>query len=98
MRYEVRFVGDDALPSGVDYAFARQDGETYLFVKRGAVETQADECDILSRAWNFWESQMPQEGPPRRTVRGHVNVARGVAALLLAGYGIGVVKLGSAVI
>lgn len=55
MEYQVRFVGNSALPEGVDYAFARQANETFLFVKRSAMD-EVGHCDALSRAWETWQS------------------------------------------
>lgn len=55
MQYQVRFVQDDSLPVGVEWAFARTPGETYLFVKQSAIDDAAGRCDALSRAWEAWQ-------------------------------------------
>jgi hypothetical protein len=56
MHYRVMFVGDSDLPEGVDYAFARTTDQTYLFVKRSAVNAAAPGCcDALSRSFATWE-------------------------------------------
>lgn len=56
MRYEVRFVGDDALPVGVDYTFAVTLGKTYLFMKRSACAgVSFGECQALTRSFSTWE-------------------------------------------
>lgn len=60
MRYQVRFVRDDSLPSGVDYAFARQGGDTYLFVRHSAVDPQTGACIALTRAWECWQAAEAQ--------------------------------------
>jgi F0F1-type ATP synthase epsilon subunit len=67
MRYQVRFVSDTALPEGVEYAFARQGNETYLFVKRGAVDVTSGRCDALTRAWERWEDADAAAAPLRLT-------------------------------
>jgi hypothetical protein len=60
MRYQVEFVSDDSLPAGVEWAFARTLGETYLFVKRSAIEaTQEGRDDVLCRAWTAWQATHP---------------------------------------
>lgn len=60
MRYQVRFVSDIALPEGVEYAFASQRGETYLFVKQSAIDIATGRCDALSRAWETWQGAQRQ--------------------------------------
>lgn len=55
MRYEVRFVEDTELPSEVDYAFVRFADQTYLFMKRTAVEAAAGPCGALTRSFNLWQ-------------------------------------------
>jgi hypothetical protein len=65
MRYQVRFVSDTSLPEGVEYAFARQGDETYLFVKQGAVDTTSGRCDALSRAWERWQDADAESVPMR---------------------------------
>lgn len=60
MDYQVRFVSEDALPAGVDYAFARQAGSTYLFVKASAVGHPSGRCDALTRAWECWQAAEAQ--------------------------------------
>ena len=55
MEYQVRFVGNSALPEGVEYAFACQAGETFLFVKRSAVNAVTGHPDALSRARETWQ-------------------------------------------
>ena len=55
MRYQVRFVSDHSLPEGVAWAFARQAGETYLFVKQSTINARTGCCDALDRAWTAWE-------------------------------------------
>jgi len=56
MRYQVRFVADGTLPSGVEWAFARTLGETYLFVTQSAIDTTTGRCEALCRAWTAWQS------------------------------------------
>lgn len=56
MGYEVRFVESGSLPRGIDWAFARAEGETYLFVSRDAIDPESGRCDALCRAWTTWES------------------------------------------
>lgn len=58
MRYQVRFVDDAALPE-VEWAFARIDGTTYLFVRRSAIDTSTGACDALTRAWEAWQRVDP---------------------------------------
>lgn len=53
--YQVVFVKDSELPNGVDYAFARMDEHTYLFMKRSAVDADPGRCDALTRSFNTWE-------------------------------------------
>lgn len=55
MRYQVRFVGDDSLPSEVQWVLARTLGQTYLFVKQSAVDPTTGRCDALSDAWEAWQ-------------------------------------------
>lgn len=55
MRYQVRFVGNDDLPEGVEWVFARQAGHTYLFVKQSAICEETGRCKALSRAWQVWQ-------------------------------------------
>jgi hypothetical protein len=54
MRYEVRFVSDHSLPAGVTWAFARQAGEAYLFVKSSAIDPVTGRCEALDRAREVW--------------------------------------------
>ena len=61
MRYQVRFVGDDQLPSEVEYVFVCIDGQTYLFVKGSAVDPATGRCDALTRAWSTWEASLQLE-------------------------------------
>jgi hypothetical protein len=58
MRYQVEFVSDDSLPAGVEWVFARTLGETYLFVKRSAIDHARDGHgdDVLCRAWTAWQA------------------------------------------
>lgn len=63
MRYQVRFVRDESLPSGVEYVFARVAGETFLFVKQSAIDTRTGHCDALTRAWNTWQASVEREQP-----------------------------------
>lgn len=56
MEYQVRFVGDAAMPEGVEWAIARQAGETYLFVKCSAIGSATGRCDVLTRAWESWQA------------------------------------------
>lgn len=58
MRYQVRFVSDEALPE-VDWAFARVGATTYLFVRQSAVDVHTGECDVLTRAWETWQRVDP---------------------------------------
>lgn len=56
MCYEVRFVQDSELPEGVDYAFAKAGGCTYLFMKQSARGGgAAAEWRALGRAFATWE-------------------------------------------
>lgn len=55
MHYEVRFVEDHQLPSGVDYAFAKVLDRTYLFMKRSARGAPIGRCEALTRSFNTWE-------------------------------------------
>lgn len=56
MRYQVRFVKDSELPSEVEYVFARTPDETYLFVKRSAIDPASGACPALARAWATWQA------------------------------------------
>lgn len=55
MRYEVRFVEDSQLPSGVEYAFVRLTDQTYLFMKRSAIDVTTGLCAALTRSFNLWQ-------------------------------------------
>ena len=55
MRYEVRFVGDEALPSEVDYVFVRLAERTYLLMKASSARARLGECEALTRSFNTWE-------------------------------------------
>lgn len=57
MHYQVRFVEESALPAGVDYAFARTGGRTYLFMKQSAMADAGpgDVCGALTRSFTTWE-------------------------------------------
>lgn len=56
MRYQVSFVEDSALPSGVEFTFVRlAAGTTHLFVKHSAIDTTTGQCDALTRAWELWQ-------------------------------------------
>lgn len=68
MQYQVRFVSDSALPGEVDWVFARQPGETYLFVKQSAVDVSTGRCDALTRAWEVWQDMEAQ--PVQTGLRG----------------------------
>lgn len=57
MLYQVVFVDDGSLPSGVEFAFVRDAAATYLFVKRSAVDPRTGRCDALSRAWEIWQAE-----------------------------------------
>lgn len=60
MRYQVEFVSDDSLPAGVEWAFARTLGETYLFVKKSAIaDVKNGSGDVLCRAWAAWQATHP---------------------------------------
>lgn len=61
MQYQVRFVADDALPAEVEWAFARQAGDTYLFVKQSAIDVTTGRCDALTRAWEVWQAAEAQD-------------------------------------
>ena len=67
MSYTVRFIDSDALPSGLEFVFARQAGDTYLFVKQSAIDTKTGHCDALTRAWEVWESA--EDATTRVTLR-----------------------------
>lgn len=87
MRYQVRIVDDTALPEGVEWAFARQAGHTYLFVKKSAVAASPGTCDALARAWTCWqqvEGAGPQ-GEPRGARK--AGGLRALSAALLATWG-----------
>lgn len=58
MSYEVRFVSDHSLPEGVTWAFARQAGEAYLFVKSSAIDPVTGRCEALDRARAAWYGQV----------------------------------------
>lgn len=64
MRYQVRFVDDGALPSTVEWAFARTAGETYLFVKHSAIDAATGRCEALTRAWEAWQAQSSSSSCP----------------------------------
>lgn len=99
MRYQVRFVDDGALPEGVDWTFARQAEETFLFVKESAIDATTGECDALTRAWECWQSVKDDESARRTSrVRSEVGHLRNLTAILLAVYGVPAVKVGSAVL
>lgn len=68
MRYEVRFVSDHSLPEGVEWAFARQAGEVYLFVKLSAIDPVTGGCDALDLARAVWHPR--SDVGPRPTVVG----------------------------
>lgn len=55
MRYQVRFVEDSRLPSGVEFAFVSVGDETYLFMKRSACSSTTGECEALTRSFNTWQ-------------------------------------------
>lgn len=55
MGYQVRFVTDDSLPE-VEWVFVRTSDETYLIVKRSAINTTTGRCDALSHAWEAWQA------------------------------------------
>lgn len=63
MRYQVRFVEDDALPKEVEWVFARQAGHTYLFVKQSAICETTGRCKALSRAWEVWQDAEAEAAP-----------------------------------
>ena len=65
--YQVHFVSGDALPGGVEWAFARQGGVTFLFVRESAIDHEAGRCDALTRAWVCW--QAAEGGSVRRGLR-----------------------------
>lgn len=94
--YQVRFVSDDALPEGTEYVFARVAEATYLFIRQSCINAETGRCDGLTRAWNAWQASEAE--PPRpsrlRAEVGHIRVG---TAVLLAGYGITAMKVGSAV-
>lgn len=50
MPYAVQLVEDDALPSDVEWAFARTRARTFLFVKRSAFSERT-----LTDSWCAWE-------------------------------------------
>ena len=96
MDYHVRLVEDAALPEGVAWTFARQGGQTYLFVKRSAVGH--GECDALTRAWECWQSMEAEPARQRVRVRSEVGNVRNLTAVLLAAYGVPAMKATSAVL
>lgn len=63
MRYRVQFVNDNALPRGVEFAFARFATGACLFIKRSAIDPVTGDCDAVVRAWTLWESQMIRAEP-----------------------------------
>ena|SRR5690349_1689006 len=97
MKYQVVFVDDSSLPVGVEWTFARQTGQTYLFVKQSAIDASTGECPALSRAWACWQKTTGEPSRAER-VRSEVGRIRVATAVLLAGYGITMLKVGSAVI
>lgn len=60
MRYQVRFVENAAMPTDVEWAFARQAEDTFLFVKESAIDVTTGRCDALSRAWQVWQDAEAQ--------------------------------------
>lgn len=60
MRYQVRFVADGSLPGGLEWAFARTIGETYLFVTQSAIDVTTGRCDALTHAWSAWQAAEAQ--------------------------------------
>lgn len=78
-RYQVRFVEDDSLPTGVAWTFARQGGQTYLFVKESAIAAMTGECDALTRAWECWQKVEAEGSPPLRA-RSEVGHLRNLTA------------------
>lgn len=64
MHYEVRFVSDHSLPEGVEWAFARQAGETILFVRQSAIDATTGRCGALDAAWSAWEARRPPSPVP----------------------------------
>lgn len=63
MRYQVRFVSDDALPAGVEYAFARVAGATFLFIRESCINRTTGRCDGLTRAWEAWQAMQADAAP-----------------------------------
>jgi hypothetical protein len=55
MRYQVRVVPEDALPRGVEWAFAKTLTAAYLFVSEAALSAGTGRCDVLCQAWEAWE-------------------------------------------
>lgn len=80
MRYQVRFVHDDSLPGGVEFAFVRQAGQACLFIKQSAIDADTGRCDALTRAWTLWQS-VELEEPARSLESGThaLNIGRLVA-------------------
>lgn len=66
MHYQVRFVEDSRLPSGVEFAFVSVGDETYLFMKQSAIRPGEGECEALTRSFNTW--QRAQGVRPRELV------------------------------
>lgn len=56
MRYQVSFVEDGALPRDVEFTFVRVSGQTFLFIKRSAIDARTGRCDALTRAWGIWQA------------------------------------------
>lgn len=54
MRYQVRFVADESLPTDTTWAFAQQAGQTYLFVRQSAIDWETGQCSALDDACGYW--------------------------------------------
>lgn len=66
VKYQVRFVEDSGLPDGINWAFARTVGDTYLFVKQSAIDPDTGRCDALNDAWKVWLSVSPTRAVGQR--------------------------------
>lgn len=52
MQYQVRFVNDNDLPVGIDWAFANTSDGALFFIKASRVTPE-----VLGEAWAAWEGE-----------------------------------------
>lgn len=57
-QHQVRFVGEDELPEDVDWMIARDDEQTFCFIKQGRITP-----DVLMEAWDGYRKlvQVPRQ-------------------------------------